>query len=124
MNFELQAPGQGVFAAALQWLEVTLLGSLATAVAVIAIACVGLLLLSGRIDVRRGAQVIFGCFILFGASSIAAGIMQIAYGGNAAPSLRSLAAPAPVYVPPAATTTPVKVVPYDHYAGAALPTRP
>jgi type IV secretion system protein VirB2 len=117
-------PGQSAFAAAVQWLEGTLLGSLAMAIAVIAVACVGLLLLSGRIDVRRGAQVIFGCFILFGASSIAAGMMRIVGDENAPAAVTPAPAPpSPVYVPPAATT-PIRAVPYDPYAGAALPTRP
>jgi type IV secretory pathway VirB2 component (pilin) len=124
MNPELYPPGQSAFAAAVQWLEGTLLGSVATAVAVIAVACVGLLLLSGRIDVRRGVQVIFGCFILFGASSIAAGIIEIAHGDAAAASDSAPAPPPPVYVPPAAATKPVKAVPYNPYAGAPLPPDP
>jgi type IV secretion system protein VirB2 len=56
------------------WLQGALLGSVATALAVIAIATVGFLMLSGRLDWRRGVQTVIGCFILFGASSIAAGI--------------------------------------------------
>lgn len=122
MNPDLQAPEQGVFAAAVQWLEGTLLGTLATTVAVIAVACVGLLLVSGRVDVRRGAQVIFGCFIIFGASSMAAGIMRMVDNGDAAPALTP--APPPPPLPLRATTAPVKAAPYDPYAGAALPTRP
>jgi type IV secretory pathway VirB2 component (pilin) len=122
MNTDFQ-PGQTVFAASVQWLEGTLLGSLAMAIAIIAVACVGLLLLSGRIDVRRGAQVIFGCFILFGASSIAAGMMRIVGDENPPAAVTPAPPPPPpVYVPPAATT-PVKAIPYDPYAGAALPTR-
>jgi type IV secretory pathway VirB2 component (pilin) len=52
----------------------TLLGNLATTAAVIAIAVVGLMMLSGRIEWRRGLTVIVGAFIVFGAASIVAGI--------------------------------------------------
>jgi type IV secretion system protein VirB2 len=47
---------------------------MATSVAVIAIVGIGFGMLSGRIDLRRGATVIIGGFILFGASSIVAGL--------------------------------------------------
>jgi type IV secretion system protein VirB2 len=58
----------------------TLLGTVATVAAVIAIASVGFMMLTGRIDWRRGAIVILGCFILFGAASIVAGIRASAGG--------------------------------------------
>lgn len=122
MNSDLQ-PGSGVFAATMQWLQGTLLGTVATTVAVIAVASVGLLLLSGRIDIRRGAQVIFGCFILFGASSIAAGIMRVAQGNGIPPEMAAPPPSPPVYPAPVAKA-PLKAMPYDPYAGAALPTRP
>lgn len=111
--------GQGAFAAAVQWLDATLLGTIATTVAVIAVASVGLLLMSGRVDVRRAAQVILGCFILFGASSIAAGIMHVLGDGSAPAQMRTPAPPVPLQ----AARTAVPAVPYDPYAGAALPTR-
>ena len=74
--------GSGVLVAAVQWLEGTLLGTVATVVAVIAVATVGLLMLTGRINWRYGATVILGCFILFGAASIVAGIQSTASVGN------------------------------------------
>ena len=70
--------GSGPIISAVQWLQGTLLGTLATVVAVIAVACVGLLMLSGRINWRHGAVAILGCFILFGAASIVAGIRSTA----------------------------------------------
>ena len=48
--------------------------------AVIAVGATGLLMLTGRIDWRRGAVVILGCFIVFGAASIVAGIRSVAGG--------------------------------------------
>lgn len=74
--------GSGVLVAAVRWLQGTLLGTVATAVAVIAVATVGLLMLTGRINWRHGATVILGCFILFGAASIVAGIQAAAGAGG------------------------------------------
>jgi type IV secretion system protein VirB2 len=74
--------GSGVIVNAMRWLQGTLLGSVATAAAVIAIAVVGFLMLSGRINWRHGAIVILGCFILFGAASIVAGIQSTASLGQ------------------------------------------
>ena len=73
--------GSGVLVRAVQWMQGTLLGTIATVVAVIAVASVGFLMLTGRINWRYGATVILGCFILFGAASIVAGIQSTA-GGN------------------------------------------
>jgi type IV secretion system protein VirB2 len=70
--------GSGPIVAALAWLQGTLLGNVATAVAVMAVAAVGFLMLTGRMNWRFGATVIIGCFILFGAASIVAGIQSVA----------------------------------------------
>lgn len=72
--------GSGVILNAANWLQGTLLGTLATTVAVIAVAAVGFMMLTGRINWRHGAVVILGCFILFGATSIVAGIRAAAVG--------------------------------------------
>jgi type IV secretory pathway VirB2 component (pilin) len=66
--------------AALGWLQGTLLGNVATAVAVMAVAAVGFMMLTGRLNWRFGATVIIGVFILFGAASIVAGIQGVAGG--------------------------------------------
>jgi type IV secretion system protein VirB2 len=66
--------GSGPILAALNWIQGTLLGNVATAVAVIAVAMVGFLMLTGRMNWRFGATVIVGCFILFGAATIVGGI--------------------------------------------------
>ena len=72
--------GSGPIVAALGWLQGTLLGNVATAVAVMAVAAVGFMMLTGRLNWRFGATVIIGCFILFGAGAIVAGIRQTAGG--------------------------------------------
>lgn len=68
--------GSGPIVAALAWLQGTLLGNVATAVAVIAVAMVGFMMLTGRLNWRFGATVIVGCFVLFGASAIVSGIQS------------------------------------------------
>jgi type IV secretion system protein VirB2 len=70
--------GSGPIVGALSWLQGTLLGNVATAVAVMAVAAVGFMMLTGRMNWRFGATVIIGCFILFGAASIVAGIQSAA----------------------------------------------
>ena len=72
--------GSGPILAALQWVQGTLLGNLATTAAVIAVAVVGLMMLTGRIDWRRGITVVIGAFILFGAAAIGAGLRSVASG--------------------------------------------
>lgn len=74
--------GSGVFVSAVNWLQGTLLGTVATVVAVIAVAAVGFMMLTGRINWRYGATVIVGCFVLFGAASIVAGIQSTATLGQ------------------------------------------
>ena len=70
--------GSSPLIAALTWVQGTLLGTVATTAAVIAIAAVGFLMLSGRMEWRRGLIVIVGAFIIFGAVSIVAGIRSLA----------------------------------------------
>jgi len=73
--------GSGPIVAALAWLQGTLMGNVATAVAVMAVAAVGFMMLTGRMNWRFGATVIIGCFILFGAGAIVTGIQSAAAGG-------------------------------------------
>lgn len=70
--------GSGPIVNALGWLQGTLLGNVATAVAVMAVAAIGFMMLTGRLNWRFGATVIIGVFILFGAASIVAGIQGVA----------------------------------------------
>ncbi len=78
---QLDPAGSNVILNAATWMQGTLLGNLATALAVIAVGATGLMMLTGRIDWRRGATVIVGCFIVFGAGAIVAGIRSVATGG-------------------------------------------
>jgi type IV secretory pathway VirB2 component (pilin) len=73
-----QPQGSQPIANAVGWIQGTLLGNVATAVAVIAVAMVGFMMLNGRINWRMGATVVLGCFILFGAATIVGGIRAAA----------------------------------------------
>lgn len=73
--------GSGPIVNALGWMQGTLLGNVATTAAVIAVAVVGLMMLTGRMNWRFGATVIVGCFVLFGATAIVSGIRVAAVGG-------------------------------------------
>jgi type IV secretion system protein VirB2 len=81
-SVQLDPAGSNVILNAVTWLQGTLLGNVATTLAVIAVGATGLMMLTGRIDWRRGATVILGCFILFGAAAIVAGIRSIAASGS------------------------------------------
>lgn len=109
--------GASALVDAAQWVQGALLGTLATAVAVIAVAFIGFGMLRGRIDVRRALVVILGCFVVFGAPFIAAGLLRM---GDSDPAL--IAAAPPPAAPPLPPPTP-SPQPYDPYAGASVPPR-
>ena len=111
--------GQSVFVEAAKWIQDVLLGPASTSVAVIAIASTGLLMLSGRVDMRRGATIILGCFILFGAAGIGQGLRRTVVVLNAAGEISSI----PVDHTPPPPLTAVEAAPEgftDPYAGASL----
>jgi type IV secretory pathway VirB2 component (pilin) len=59
---------------ALMWMQGILLGPIATSLAVMAVAGVGFMMLTGRINWRYGGTVIIGVFIIFGAPRLVASI--------------------------------------------------
>lgn len=73
--------GSGPITSAAEWLQGTLLGNVATAIAIIAVASVGFMMLTGRINWRYGATVVLGLFVVFGAASIVGGIRVAAGAG-------------------------------------------
>ncbi len=103
------------------WLQSALLGTVATTIAIVAVAALGFAMLTGRTDWRRGAITILGCFILFGAGTIAAGIRSA--GSSTGEPIEPSVTP---YVVPALTPPPASLQPLPHngddpYAGAAVP---
>ena len=74
----LEPPTTSPFAEAAEWVTGTLLGSVAVSLCVIAIAFVGLRMMTGHLAVRDGLRVVVACFVLLGASTIAAGLQRAA----------------------------------------------
>ncbi|MEM6857416.1 MAG: TrbC/VirB2 family protein [Pseudomonadota bacterium] len=60
-------PGGNPLVDALLWMQSILLGPIATSLAVMAVAGVGFMMLTGRMNWRYGGTVIVGVFIIFGA---------------------------------------------------------
>lgn len=119
MQQSFNGAGEGVFVSLLAWLQGTLLGSIATTFGVIAIALVGFMMLSGRIDLRRATHAILGCFILFGASTLARGIMKAVSQTSTASEVTAVQPPAaPLPVPASGQQSPVTA--FDPYAGATV----
>jgi type IV secretory pathway VirB2 component (pilin) len=113
--------GSSALVAAVSWLQDVLLGGVATSIAVIAVAAIGFGMLTGRVNIRHGATVVFGCFILFGASTIVDGLRYAAAGAGgyeSAPPMVVAPPPSPPQSQPTAAP-----VPYDPYAGASVPIR-
>lgn len=98
---------------AVGWLTGTLLGSVATILCVLAIAFVGLMMLSGRFPVRRGIQVVIGCFLLLGAPLVAMTFTGVWRSSAAAP-------PPVVATEPEVPREDLPPANYDPYAGASL----
>lgn len=99
---------------AARWLTATLLGEMAVGLCVIAVAIIGLLMLSGRLPVRRGAAVVLGCFVLLGAPVIAGGFMGMGEetaGQTGFARSDDQALPLRQELPPST---------YDPYAGASM----
>ena len=74
----LDPAGSGAISGAVDWLRGTMFGNVATAIAVIAVGAIGFSMLTGRLNGRHGATVVLGLFIVFGATSIVAGIRSTA----------------------------------------------
>ena len=101
-------------ATAAGWAAQLLSGSLATILALVAIALVGFALLQGEIPLRRGTQVVLGCFVVFGAPLTATELLQLAQGWEySRPSANEDQGPV--------LLNPVMPSPADPYAGAAVP---
>ena len=107
------SPENSALVSASEWLVGLVTGSLATGIAVIAIAVIGFGMLNGRLDVRRGASAILGCFILFGAPTIAGALSDLARSEEPAIPGPALAAQG---IGPPPNTPPQQ----DPYAGASL----
>jgi type IV secretory pathway VirB2 component (pilin) len=106
-------PQAGALVGASNWAEGMLTGTIAIGLAVVAVAGFGFQLLTGRLELRRAAQVVLGVFILFSAPTLARELTAALRGTGAA---RSDLSGAPADLPP-----PPKAPSGDSYAGAAVP---
>ncbi len=110
------APVAPPIKAASAWVSGTLSGTLVTGVAVLAVALLGLALLHGRLLVREAVQAVLGCFVLFGAAAIAAGLLGgVSDEPEAVASAPIADLPYQPEVPP-----PPPPAQYDPYAGATV----
>lgn len=113
-------PAASPVADSLAWIQGAALGSVATTVAVIAVATIGLLMLSGRLELRRGITVVIGCFVLFGAAGVAAALTGLT-GADA--QRRPSTAPGPGQLSSQLERAAPPPDAYDPYAGASVPDR-
>lgn len=111
-------PADSAIVDGVAWVQGAALGTVATTLAVIAVATIGLLMLSGRLELRRGITVVLGCFILFGSAGIAAALTGLP-GADTRPSLAAAQDPGPLSSAARPATPPSSV--YDPYAGASVP---
>jgi len=108
-----ESSGDSSLSDSVDWIESLLLGEVAIALSVIAVAMIGFIMLTGRMPFREGGRMALGIFILLGAPAIAAAFHS-AWEDNEAPAPIASAT-----VPP----EPVRDLPpasYDPYAGASL----
>lgn len=109
--------GSSPILAGVRWIQDTMLGEVASIVAIVAVAGVGAAMLTGRIELRRGLTVVLGCFLLFGASLVADGIrraLDMGVGDGSNPIVATITASAPPAVPVSHKP------PDDPYAGASV----
>lgn len=64
------------------WLAELMTGTLATFIAILAVASLGFAMLLGRLPARHGMRIVMGCFILFGAPYLAAALSSVTVGGQ------------------------------------------
>jgi len=107
---------------ATSWIDHVLTGTLASTVAIISVAIFGLMLMTGRVRRPRAVELIIGCFIIFGARSIAAGLISsIGARDQGAPIAQTVRPNLPIS--PVARQPSPRTQFNDPYNGAAMPPR-
>ena len=101
---------------ALIWISDLLTGTVAVSIATIAVALTGISMLRGRIPYQRGAMVVLGCFIVFGARFVAEGLSGLS-GAQIEPAISRT----PVDEPPEVAAPNTGERRNDLYPGAAIP---
>ncbi|PZU14320.1 MAG: hypothetical protein DI591_12235 [Citromicrobium sp.] len=106
-----EVPQASPVATAADWLAALVTGTMAQTIAVMAIAVLGIMTMSGRLPVRAGLRVVLGCFVLFGAPVIAGGLMGVVERDNL---------PTEVVEGEEAARPPLPQSTFDPYAGASI----
>lgn len=110
----LEPLAQSSVASSVEWINGVLFGQVAVGLCVLAVAFVGVMMLTGRVPLHMGLRVVLGCFVLLGAPVIAAGLMGTF---EEPPAAVALAPPEPPAKSPRDELEPAE---YDPYAGASL----
>lgn len=87
---------QSSYVAVVNWFVELATGRLAIITATIAVAAVGIMMMDGRLDWQRATRVLLGCFVLFGASTIASAFLGFGEASYASSSHVSASAGAPI----------------------------
>ena len=104
---------------AVNWLVVLLTGAAAVSITTLAVAAIGFSLLKGRVRYERFGRVILGCFVIFGAATIASASSAL-FGSEDALGLQQTI---PVAPPEFQTDETIEGA-YQPYPGAANPAQP
>jgi len=107
-------PVQSAFQASADWLAQLLTGSLVIALCVVAVAFIGLMLMTGHLSWRQSLRVMLGCFVLLGAPAISLALQGAV---NRAARQEPVSEPPS---PPTQTQSPLPPSNYDPYAGASF----
>lgn len=102
-------------AEAIEWIVALLTGTMATIVAILAVAIVGISFLWGRVHLSQAFRVVIGCFIIFGAGLLASGLGSLGAGSG------DTAEPLAASQPPVFRAPEVIEGAYQPYPGAAVP---
>lgn len=95
---------------AVVWAGQLLAGPAATSACILAVASIGMAMLVGRIDSKRALTCLIGCFVIFGATSIATALSTSVLD---TPSPIGIVATDPVLDQPSQSSD------FDPYAGAS-----
>lgn len=118
MTFLVGSSGNdSALAGAVDWIESSLTGSVATSIAVIALALSAIAMLQGRVDIGRLGKVALGAFILFGSPFLASELVRSLSSRD--PIDAQIASAGPSLLPP--PTIPKNAPVNDPYAGASVP---
>lgn len=106
--------------AATNWLLALLAGSIVTSLLTVAVAAFGIAMLFGNLSVRRGLELVVGCFVLVGAAEISRSMID-RIPSSTVPALSSTAVriddSALPPLGPDPVTAPASGNPFDPYAG-------